>query len=70
MNLGKYLYAIVIAGIVGFVALALFPSIHTVLGNTNTTGFSYLLTAMVAFLPYALIGIVLYLILKASRGGT
>ncbi len=66
--MGKVIYSLAIAGIVLFAGLAMSPSINSILRSTDTTGFSYLLTAAVTFLPYALVGIIIVLVYKASKG--
>lgn len=67
--MGKTIFWLVIAGFVIVLTLLIFPPVHTVLNEVDTSEFSTLLTAMVTGLPYALIGIAIYLAVKAVKGG-
>jgi hypothetical protein len=67
--MGKTLFWLVVAGMALTFGILLFPSIHSILDETDTTGFSYLLSAMVTGLPYVLLFIIGYIVFKASRGG-
>jgi hypothetical protein len=67
--MGRTLYYLAIAGMVLFVGLAMFPSMHTQLNSLSTTGYSYLLSAGITALPYILLLIIIYIVVKASRGG-
>ncbi len=65
----KVLVAIALAVMTLFIGLRFFPDIHTALSSTDTTGFSYMLTAAVTFLPYILVLVIIYAVFKAVKGG-
>lgn len=66
--MGKYFYAIVLAILVGATGFLMFPSMKVMIEDNSTTGFSYLLAALVTALPYAAAFFVGYAIWKAARG--
>jgi len=65
--MGKYVYAIIIAGFVLVVGLLMFPSIKSMFGFNSTTGFSDLMQAAYKFLPYALVFFIGYAGWKAAK---
>ena len=65
--MGKYVYALVIAGFILLVGLAMFPSIKNMFGYNSTAGFSDLLNAMYTGLPYALVFFIGFAAWLASR---
>ena len=66
--MGRYVYAIVIAGFVLVVGLAMFPGIKAMFGFNSTAGFSDMLKGGYTFLPYFLVIIIGYAVYKAARG--
>lgn len=66
--MGKWVLFITLAIVVGAIGFTMFPSIKTVLSGTSTTGFSDLLKAMVACLPYAAAFFIFYAIWNAAHG--
>jgi hypothetical protein len=52
--MGRYVFALVIAGFCLVFGLVMFPSMKSMFGFNDTTGFSYLLSAGYASLPYIL----------------
>ena len=67
--MGKAFYALVIAGIVLFVGLVIFPSFNPLLNSVDTTGFSELLVGAVTFFPYIAIFFIGYAVYLALNGG-
>lgn len=57
-------YIIVIGGILVVLGLLFYPSVHIVVGATDTTGFLPLLSGAVAFMPYAFLGFMIYAVIK------
>jgi hypothetical protein len=66
--MGKYVYYLVIAGIVLFMGMTMFPTIKDMFGFNDTTGFGYVLASMYTGLPYAAAFFIFYAAFKASRG--
>jgi len=65
--MGKYFFALIIAGFVLAIGLTMFPSIKAMFGYNSTTGFSPLLTSIVTGLPYALVFFIFYAVWMAAR---
>ena len=49
------------------IGLLLYPSIHTLVGLVDTTGFLPLTIASIAALPYIFLGFIVYAILKVAK---
>jgi hypothetical protein len=60
-------YILIICGIVVVLGLLFFPTVNTVVGAVDTTGFLPLLAAGTTILPYAFLGLVLYCIIKTNK---
>lgn len=62
------IYKWVILGCLAVVAMVAFPSIKTAMDASPTSGFSTLTSAAHTFLPYALLGTIIFLAYKTIRG--
>jgi hypothetical protein len=68
--MGNKILTVLILVVFVSLALVLFPSFHTTLNGFSTAGYSYLLTALVKFSPYAILLIIGYVVYKtATKGG-
>lgn len=65
--MGKIFYALVVAGIVLFAGLSLFPDMNTILNGTTTAGYTPMMQSAVTFLPYALVFFIIYLVYRATK---
>ncbi len=57
-------YFIVISGLVIIMAMLLYPTAHTIVGEVDTTGFLPLTRAGITLAPYAFLGLALYIIFR------
>lgn len=65
--MGKWVYALVIAGMAVAIGLTMFPSIKDMLGFNSTTGYPDLLKSLNSGLPYAVVFFIGYAAYKATR---
>jgi hypothetical protein len=63
----RLFYAIIIGGILVVLGLLFYPSIHLITGAVDTTGFLPLLSAGVAFMPYAFLGFMVYAVIQLKK---
>jgi len=68
MRLGKVVLFVVVVVVVLFVGMFYVPTVNSAWTGIDTTGFSDFLKAGAAFMPFAFIGFILYLIYNAKFG--
>ena len=60
-------YIIVISVMLIVLGMLFYPTVHTMVGGADTTGFLPLTTASLTFLPYAFLAFILYAIFKTAK---
>jgi hypothetical protein len=64
---GKQAYVIVAVAVCAVVFMLMFPTAKDAVDAVDTTGFADITTGGVTLLPYAVMGIIGYVLLKALR---
>jgi len=64
---GKWFFLITVAILLLVFGMLTYPTVRTIVGNTDTTGFVPLLAAAVTLLPYGFLGFAVYAVWRLVK---